>query len=284
MFTTANNPYLLNLVPTFDVANPSGGGTDTTVDESLAALQTIVNTSNHTISVDTIQPYTAGGGITMEGVVDIVGELTVNGYNLGPTVSGCNVLIGTSYIISTGTTVLSLVSTSTAAGDAPAISFITAGSTAFQIDSLGRALYQGDGVTSNVNRCWISSSILSADRAAVGFGSRSTMSTLFDVYKGDAYFDRNLNVNSNISCRTLVQFSDERLKRDIEPISGALSTLCMLKGVHYTMDGRKQLGFIAQDVQRILPDAVYEIEGTLAVDYTRVIPLLVEAVKELARK
>jgi len=281
MFTTANNPFLVNIIPTFNVADPSGGASNNATSNAVVALETMIDTTNYIVRADTILPY-SGDTVTIGSNTSIVGSLTVNGYTVGPSIYGSTIITGNSYTISTGNTAFSIVSTTTTSE--PAISFITGGSTAFQIDSLGRALYDGDGVTSNVNRFWISSSILSADRAAVGFGSRSTMSTVFDVYKGDAYFDRNLNVNSNISCRTLVQFSDERLKRDIGPISGALSTLCELKGVHYTMDGRNQLGFIAQDVQRILPDAVYEIEGTLAVDYTRVIPLLVEAVKELARQ
>jgi hypothetical protein len=280
MFTTANNPYLLNIIPTFNVADPSGGASNNATSNAVVALETMIDTTNYIIRADAILPYNSDT-VTIGSNTSIVGSFTVNGYTVGPSIDGSTIITGNSYIISTGNTAFSIVSTTTTSE--PAISFITGGSTAFQIDSLGRALYDGDGVTSNVNRFWISSSILSADRAAVGFGPQSTMSTVFDVYKGDAYFDRNLNVNSNISCRTLVQFSDERLKRDIGPISGALSTLCELKGVHYTMDGRKQLGFIAQDIQRILPDAVYEIEGMLAVDYTRVIPLLVEAVKELAR-
>jgi len=281
MFTTANNPYLLNIIPTFNVADPSGGASNNATSNAVVALETMIDTTNYIVRTNTILPYNSDT-VTIGCNTSIDGNFTVNGYTVGPSIDGSTIITGNSYIISTGNTAFSIVSTTTTSE--PAISFITGGSTAFQIDSLGRALYDGDGVTSNVNRFWISSSILSADRAAVGFGPQSTMSTVFDVYKGDAYFDRNLNVNSNISCRTLVQFSDERLKRDIGPISGALSTLCMLNGVHYTMDGRNQLGFIAQDVQRILPDAVYTIEGTLAVDYTRVIPLLVEAVKELARR
>jgi hypothetical protein len=48
------------------------------------------------------------------------------------------------------------------------------------------------------------------------------------------------------------------------------------------MSGRPQVGFIAQEVQRVVPEAVsYADSNTLAVDYSRIVPLLVEAVKEL---
>jgi len=112
------------------------------------------------------------------------------------------------------------------------------------------------------------------------------MSTIFDVWGGDAYFDNNIHVKNTVYCTTLVQFSDRSLKSNIVDMKGAaaLSTICQLQGVHYTMGGEPSVGFIAQEVQKVLPDAVKEgPTGLLAVEYTRIIPLLVEAVKELAR-
>ena len=105
---------------------------------------------------------------------------------------------------------------------------------------------------------------------------------LFDLWNGDAYFDKNVHCASNMYCRQLFQFSDERLKSGIRPLTGALSTVCELRGVHYTMSGEPQVGFIAQEVQRVVPEAVTRADSnTLAVDYSRIVPLLVEAVKEL---
>jgi len=275
----SSNPYLLNIVPLFNVADPSNGFIDTT---ALTALQSMINTTSHTVYADAIEPYTTSGTITVTGTMNVNGTLQVNGYSLGADENGSTTITGCNYNIYSGTTGLTVQSANTS--NAPVISFITSTGPALQIDSLGRALYQGDGTTSSINRFWVSSSILSADRAAIGFGSRSTMSTVFDVYKGDAYFDRNVNVNSNVICRALFQFSDERLKQNIASVHGALSTLHMLKGVQYTMDGQPQIGFLAQEVQKVLPEAVCDVKGVLAVDYTRVVPLLLEAIKELDRK
>ena len=42
-----------------------------------------------------------------------------------------------------------------------------------------------------------------------------------------------------------------------------------------------QIGLLAQDVQKVVPTAVQEMgDGYLAVDYARLVPLLIEAVKE----
>jgi hypothetical protein len=51
------------------------------------------------------------------------------------------------------------------------------------------------------------------------------------------------------------------------------------------MSGEPSLGFIAQDVREVIPDAVTELpNGTLAVEYSKIIPILVEAVKEICNR
>jgi hypothetical protein len=280
MSQQALNPYLLNIVPIFNVADPSGGLGSTDLTTAVQAVQTMLDTTNHIASLDAIQPYTDGATIQVAGNMNVVGALSVNGVELGVDANGSNFLYGSNFTVSTGTTGLVLSNTTVSSNSA--INFIVGNSSVFQIDGLGRALYDGDGVTSNVNRFWVSSAILHADRGAIGLGGASTMSTIFDVWNGDAYFDKNIHCASNIYCDTLYQYSDERLKSGIRPLTGALSTVCELRGVHYTMSGRPQIGFIAQDVQRVIPEAVsYADSNTLAVDYSRIVPILVEAVKEL---
>jgi hypothetical protein len=276
------NPYVLNLVPLFNVADPTNGGTNTDIANGLSNLQTIVNSVTQTVTVATItSPANGTGTITMDGNVDITGTLTVGGIPVGTDADGSNFIYGSNVTISTGTTNLILSNTTTSNIDA--FSFIVSGNDVFSIDGLGRALYQGDGISSNINRLWVSSSIFYADRAAFGFNGSSNLSTTFDVWSGDAYFNSNVHVKDNVYANSFVNFSDRRLKDNIRPIEGSLSTVCALQGVHYTMGGEPTVGFIAQEVRDVLPEAVHETPGgLLAVDYDRIIPLLVEAVKELA--
>ena len=44
---------------------------------------------------------------------------------------------------------------------------------------------------------------------------------------------------------------------------------------------KRHVGVIAQDVREVLPEAVTERDGVLAVKYTELIPLLIEATKEM---
>ena len=89
--------------------------------------------------------------------------------------------------------------------------------------------------------------------------------------------------------------SDERLKENIKVIENPIEKIKDLKGVTFTYkkDGEKSTGLIAQDLEKVLPEAVYtsktiaderkgeESEEHLAIRYGNTVGLLVEAIKEL---
>ena len=86
--------------------------------------------------------------------------------------------------------------------------------------------------------------------------------------------------------------SDKRLKDNIRPIQNALDKVNELGG--YTFDWNEELqkarqghdiGVIAQEVQSVLPEVVVERDnGYLGVDYQKLVPVLIEAIKELSAK
>jgi len=86
--------------------------------------------------------------------------------------------------------------------------------------------------------------------------------------------------------------SDKRLKDNIQPIQNALDKVNELGG--YTFDWNEELqkarkghdiGVIAQEVQSVLPEVVVERDnGYLGVDYQKLVPVLIEAIKELSAK
>ena len=86
--------------------------------------------------------------------------------------------------------------------------------------------------------------------------------------------------NNNVTA-----FSDERLKDNIETIENGLSKVEQLRGVTYTRDEKKNIGVIAQEVEKILPEVVLTADdemGTKSVDYSRLTAVLIEAVKDLS--
>ena len=88
--------------------------------------------------------------------------------------------------------------------------------------------------------------------------------------------------NNNVTA-----FSDERLKDNIETLEDGLAKVEQLRGVTYTRDGKENIGVIAQEVEKILPEIVLTADdemGTKSVDYSRITAVLIEAVKELSAK
>lgn len=82
----------------------------------------------------------------------------------------------------------------------------------------------------------------------------------------------------------ITAFSDVRLKENIEKLPSALEKVLALEGCTWTRkgSGKRQTGLIAQDVMKVLPEAVNENEnGYLSVAYGNLAGLFVEALKEL---
>ena len=85
--------------------------------------------------------------------------------------------------------------------------------------------------------------------------------------------------------------SDKRLKKNIKTIEYGLEDVLQLRGVEFDWkekrDGKHDIGFIAQEVQEIIPEVINEIPNKdndedkyLGVDYSKIVPLLVESIKE----
>jgi hypothetical protein len=85
----------------------------------------------------------------------------------------------------------------------------------------------------------------------------------------------------------IVAFSDRNIKTNIEPIPDALAKVLRIGGYTFTRtDGgsERRTGVIAQEIQDVLPEAVYTTEnGTLTVAYGNMVGLLIEAIKELEK-
>jgi hypothetical protein len=91
-----------------------------------------------------------------------------------------------------------------------------------------------------------------------------------------------LGVDKNIIAGgTITANSDEKLKENVITIENALEKVLSLRGVEYDRidNGEHQIGVIAQEVERIIPEVVYGDE-TKSVAYGNLVGLLIEAIKE----
>jgi hypothetical protein len=81
-------------------------------------------------------------------------------------------------------------------------------------------------------------------------------------------------------------FSDVNLKRDLTRLTNPLTIIERLTGYYFYwntgIDQSRQIGFSAQEVNEVLPEVVSKGEdGYLSMEYSKITPLLVEAIKEL---
>lgn len=97
---------------------------------------------------------------------------------------------------------------------------------------------------------------------------------------------QNITASGDILAQgTVTGISDIRLKTDVVKIQNSLEILRKLNGYTFTMNGTKHVGVIAQEVQKVLPEAIRKTEnGYLSVAYGNMVGLLIEANKELLKR
>ena len=106
---------------------------------------------------------------------------------------------------------------------------------------------------------------------------------------GSVVISGSLKVTNDI---TAFSTSDERLKTNITPILDSLDKIGEIKGYEYDWVENEHhenvghdIGVIAQEIEKIAPEAVVTREnGYKAVRYEKLIPLLIQAIRELNKK
>lgn len=122
------------------------------------------------------------------------------------------------------------------------------------------------------------------------------------------FYNTFTNTFNDIQVANVYNYSDQRAKTNIKTLGGGLNTILGLRPVSYNWkneksdidsnssvknvattnsfgpneDNKTQYGFLAQEVEKVLPDAVTTDEnGNKLINYTAIIPHLVQSVQEL---
>ena len=116
-------------------------------------------------------------------------------------------------------------------------------------------------------------------------GPAGTGGSASDVGLSSLYNNGNNVSGSFTATGDITAYSDRSLKENIEVIENPLELLKGMRGVTYNridMNGREQVGVIAQEVEAVLPQVVHTDEnGIKHVAYGNMVALLIEAVKDL---
>ncbi len=135
---------------------------------------------------------------------------------------------------------------------------------------------------SGVNSVAIGNSATASATGAIAIGSSVTVSTTNEARLGSS--------GAYLSAGGVwTDASDRRLKKDIFDLRYGLNEVLQLRPVHYTAisDSSRHVGFIAQEVRDVIPEAVSGKEGdlkkgeNLGLEYGNLTSVLVNAMKEL---
>ena len=146
-----------------------------------------------------------------------------------------------------------------------------------------------DGSASHIQDNVSNALRISADSIALQSGDKSEAGLVYS--KNGAillYYDNSKKfetTSSGITVQgTVVETSDIALKSDIQPITNSLEKIQQIVGCKYTLNSSvsKSMGVIAQDVEKVFPELVHGSEGNKTLQYSGLIGVLIEAVKELS--
>lgn len=113
--------------------------------------------------------------------------------------------------------------------------------------------------------------------------SASNTGTADTIYTSSTKYSYNPSTGE-LSATSFNTTSDMNAKTNIVPLVGALDTVCVLTGYsfNYLDSGKESTGVIAQEVLTAIPSAVsINAEGMYSVNYSAIIPYLIESIKTL---
>jgi hypothetical protein len=220
----------------------------------------------------------AGGNLLTGGLISATGAITGAAIS-GTTVSGSGNVTGgninTGGLVSaTGAIIGAAISGTTvsASGNITGSYFLGNGSQLTGIDAT--SIQNG---TSNVRV------VSSGGNVAVSVGGTSNVAVFTTtglLITGD------ISATGDVTAQNVNSLSDATLKTNVEPIANAGTVIDALDGKGYDwVDGSgHSYGMIAQEVEKIIPEAVKtDANGIKSVNYQMMTPFLVETIKELRR-
>lgn len=80
------------------------------------------------------------------------------------------------------------------------------------------------------------------------------------------------------------ELSDILYKKEIKPIENPNKILSQMRGIYYKRkdlkDNKRYIGVIGQEIKRVLPEVVEEVDNKKNVNYGKIVCLLIECIKQ----
>jgi len=251
MATTTGGPFVLNIVDLQNTITSAGGVNPvTTLSNTVSQLQEMVIFDEKRIAVNTISKYN-------QTPIQVIDSMNFTS-NASITVNG-----------------LSAVGTSTNLTQVSAIGYTSSFTNYYS------TVGSGDAIQFQVGSPPIYPLSIS------GSGNMTITGGLTITGAGVPTIGHYLTCTDGVGTAQWLPpgyLSDSRWKKNIRPLSDYSNIMGGLRGVRFEwIGGKEDVGFIAQEVATVMPEAVYEGSGDrpAMVEYQKIIPVLLEAITGL---
>lgn len=151
----------------------------------------------------------------------------------------------------------------------------------------GLATLDVNGMTHFRSTVYLTNTQLSINNADFyNIPPRADLDVSGSIVAGNLFVNAVGTFGESVTASLFLTPSDSNLKENIIGIEDALSTIQKLRGVNFNWiaGGKKDIGCIAQELQEVIPLMVTQGESYLVVAYEKLIPFLLESIKELSKR
>jgi Chaperone of endosialidase len=275
--------YILNIVNLNNTISNASGLSDTAgLITAVSNIQKIVDYSKKQINVNAISNYD-------KSPIQVLAPLNLSNVNL---YQNGNIFIGGGggggASLSSGNTALLINGTSSPTSIA--FNFLAANSTIMTLNQQGTlALPYGASPNKYLECIDISGNTQwnYVSNLTNGVGSLNVLGNNNFSFQENSVEIASLTSNGNMTAQNFFSVSDKRFKTNISTITNAGEILKQIRGVRFDWlkDGTPDIGVIAQEVFDVVPEAIVSTNtNMLTVAYNKIIPLLIETIKDLQKR
>lgn len=116
-------------------------------------------------------------------------------------------------------------------------------------------------------------------------------------YDQVVFYNTQSNLFNSIQVKNVYNYSDARMKSNIQSLNNGLNSILKLRPVSYTFADKadrsmfktggngQEIGLLAQEVEAVLPNIVLtDPDGKKLINYTAIIPIMIDAIKALQQE
>jgi hypothetical protein len=280
----ANSNYVINIQDIGGSSNASGLSATAALQSAVANIQKMVDFNNKQINVNAISNYDTSP-------IQILAPMNLSNVNLyqnGVLFSGTGGVSGSATVLSSGTTAILLSNTSSPTSIAITFGAGPGTSSIMTLNQQGTLSLPYGASPDKYLKCIDLSGTTQwnyVSNLTQGLGaSLNVLGNNSFSFQQLGTENAAMDSNGNMTAQNFFSVSDQRYKKNISTLTNAGDMLKQIRGVRFDWmrDGSRDIGVIAQEVYKVIPEAIVSTNNNmLTVAYTKIIPLLIETINDL---